>query len=71
MNLISEIRTNFSEIAYIEYYDFNDYTHMAQKVIGPNLMDYHGDFIPEFLNLDTLTDLNGELYPNITIDILS
>ena len=71
MNLISEMRSNFSEIAYIEYYGFNKYTYEAQKVIGPDLTDYQENFIPEFLNLDILTDLNGESYPNIDIDILS
>lgn len=71
MNMISEIRSNFGEIAYIEYYGFNSYDYMAQKVIGPDLTDFQDKFIPEFLNLDTLTDSNGELYPNITVDILS
>ena len=71
MNLISEIRANFSEIAYIEYYGFNSYDYMAQKVIGPDLTNYQDDFIPEFLNLDTLTDLNGESYPDITVTILN
>ena len=70
MNMISEIRTNFSEIAYIEYYGFNSYDYMAQKVIGPDLTDYQNNFIPEFLNLDTLINSNGEMYPNIIVDIL-
>lgn len=71
MNMISEIRSNFSEISYIEYYGFNKYKHEAQKVIGPDLTDFQGEFIPEYLNLDTLTDPNGEAYPNIIVDILN
>lgn len=71
MNMISEIRSNFSEIGYIEYYGFNSYDYMAQKVIGPDLTNFHDKFIPEFLNLDTLVDFNGEAYPNITVDILN
>ena len=70
MNLISEIKNNFAEITYIEYYGFNSYDYMAQKVIGPDLTDYQDNFIPEFLNLDTLVDVNGLTYPNITVDIL-
>ena len=71
MNLISELRSNFSEIGYIEYYGFNSYDYMAQKVVGPDLTDYQEAFIPEFLNLDILTDPNGSEYPNIIVDILS
>ena len=70
MNLISEIRSNFAEIAYLEYYGFNSYDYMAQTVIGPDLTEYHDDFLPEFLNLDTVMDANGEMYPNIVVDIL-
>lgn len=71
MNMIADIRSNFSEIAYIEYYGFNTYDYRAQTVVGPDLTNYQGEFIPEFLNLDTVTDSNGETYPNITVDILT
>ncbi len=71
INMISEIRSNFSEIAYIEYYGFNSYDHMAQKVVGPDLTNFQENFIPEFLNLDTLIDINGNTYPNIIVDILA
>lgn len=71
MNMISDIRANFSEIAYIEYYGFNTYDYKAQTVVGPDLTNYQGEFIPEFLNLDTITDYNGDTYPNITVDILA
>ena len=71
MNMISEIRSNFSEISYIEYYGFNSYDYMAQKVIGPDLTNFQDNFIPEYLNLDTLVDVNGEVYPNIIVDILN
>ena len=71
MNLISDLRMNFSEIAYLEYYGFNSYDYMAQKVVGPDLTDYQQKFIPEFLNLDIVSDVNGEQYPNIIVDILA
>lgn len=70
MNLISDIRNNFEEIAHLEYYGFNTYDYSAQKVIGPDLTLFIEDFIPEFLNLNILTDSNGVKYPDITVDIL-
>lgn len=71
MNLISEIKSKFSEITYIEYYGINSYDYMAQKIVGPTLTDFQNEFIPEFLNLDMLYDANGEPYPNISVRILS
>ena len=70
MNMIAALRQNFSEIAYIEYYGFNSYDYMAQRIVGPDLEEYFEDFIPEFLNLEIVTDVNGTKHPNITVDIL-
>ena len=70
MNMIAALRQNFSEIAYIEYYGFNSYDYMAQRIVGPDLEEYFEDFIPEFLNLEIITDVNGTKHPNITVDIL-
>ena len=58
-------------LTYLEYYGFNSYDYMAQKVVGPDLTDYQQEFIPEFLNLDIITDVNGDNYPNIIVDILT
>lgn len=71
MNMISALRTQFTEINYIEYYGFNKYDYMAQKIIGPNLNDFQEEFIPEFLNLNTVVDKNGVTHPDIIVDILS
>ena len=70
MNLIATLRENFPEIAYIEYYGFNSYDYKAQKILGPDLDAYQEYYIPEFLNLDIVTDSNGQKYPNIVVDIL-
>ena len=49
---------------------FNSYDYMAQRIVGPDLEEYFEDFIPEFLNLEIITDVNGTKHPNITVDIL-
>lgn len=69
-NLISDAKANFSEISYIEYYGFNIYDHMAQKIIGPDLDDYVEDYIPEFVNVKTATSVDGIEYPDIRVTIL-
>ena len=71
MNMIADIRAEFGEIQFLEYYAFNSYDHSAQRVIGPDLTEYQGEFVPEFLNLNILKDRNGNTYPDIQIDILS
>ena len=70
-NLISDAKSYFSEIAYIEYYGFNIYDHMAQKIVGPGMDEYVDDFIPEFININTAYTVDGVAYPDITVTILS
>ena len=70
LNLIAECKSNFSEIAYIEYYGFNNYNHMAQKIVGPSLDEYVDDFIPEFVNIRTTYTVDGVAYPDITVSII-
>ena len=69
-NLIYQLKAQFPEIQYIEYYGMNKYSYEAQKILGPDLTEYQKGFVPEFLNLEMVYDDNGEAYPNITIDIL-
>lgn len=69
-NLMSELKSEFSEIQYLEYYGFNTYDYMAQKIIGPGLDDYIDGYIPEFVNIATAYDKTGTAYPDITVDIL-
>lgn len=70
-NLIADAKQNFSEIAYLEYYGFNIYDHMAQKITGPELDDYVDDYIPEFVNIKTAYTVDGVEYPDIQVTILS
>lgn len=70
-NLISDAKANFSEISYIEYYGFNIYDHMAQKIIGPTMDDYVDDYIPEFINIKTTYSIDGVEYPDIQVLILN
>ena len=70
LNLTAAMEAQFSEIQYVEYYGFNSYNYKAQKIIGPDLDEYHADFIPEFLNIDVTTDANGDEVPNIQIGLI-
>ena len=70
MNLISELKNNFGEIEYIEYYGFNGYDYMAQKIIGPDMDEYIDGYIPEFINIDVNVS-GGVETPAIQVDILS
>ena len=70
LNLIADAKANFSDIAYIEYYGFNIYNHMAQKIVGPSLEDYIDEFIPEFVNIKTAYTADGVAYPDISVTIL-
>ena len=71
MNMLSALKEEYDEILYHEYYGFNSYNYMAQKVIGPDLAEYYDEFIPEFLNLNEITDSNGNKHPDIEITILT
>ncbi len=70
MNLIADLKKTFSEVIYIEYYGFNKYDHMAQKIIGPSLDKYTEDYIPEFINIGVVYTDEGEAYPDISITLI-
>ena len=70
MNLIADAKQNFGEISYMEYYGFNNYNHMAQKIIGPSMDDYVDEFIPEFINIRTAYTVDNVAYPDIVVTIL-
>lgn len=71
MNLIADLKTQFGEISYIEYYGFNRYDHMAQKIVGPALSTYVDEYIPEFVNINTAYDASGVAYPDVQVNILT
>lgn len=70
LNMVADIKANFSEIAYIVYYGFNIYDHEAQKIVGPDLGSYQDNFIPEFINIQIAYNQDGVSYPDIELDIL-
>lgn len=70
LNLITDLKTNFPEIGYLEYYGFNEFDHTAQKIIGPDLDSYLDNYIPEFLNVKNAIAMNGTVYPDITVVML-
>ena len=71
LNMIADTKAAFSEIAYIEYYGFNIYDHMAQKIVGPSIEEYIDSYIPEFINIKTAYTSDGVAYPDINVTILS
>ena len=71
LNMIADAKAAFSEIAYIEYYGFNIYDHMAQKIVGPSIEEYIDSYIPEFINIKTAYTSDGVAYPDINVTILS
>lgn len=74
LNMLADIKTEFSEIGYIEYYGFNSYDHGAQKIEAMENTELSTDqkknYIPEFINVYAKTE-NGALVPDINITILS
>lgn len=73
LNLIHDIKDNFSEIGYLEYYGFDDYEYDVQKIepIPTSEMDTEllSSYIPEFINISTHLE-NGENVPNIDVEFL-
>lgn len=73
LNMISDIKQEFPEIGYIEYYGFNSYDHWAQKIEG--LSEYQitqmglKDYIPEFINIRSIKD-GDKMVPKIDVTIL-
>ena len=73
LNLIHDIKENFPEIGYLEYYGFDDYGYEVQKIepIPTSEMDNEllSNYIPEFINICTFLE-NGQNVPNIEIEFL-
>jgi hypothetical protein len=74
MNLISSLKTEFSEIGFIEYYGFNNYEYSAQKIIPIDNDDLtsvqKSEYIPEFINIYSYKK-DGVLVPQIEVTILT
>lgn len=70
MNMISDIKAEFSEIAYLIYYGFNIYDHVAQKIVGPENIQYLSNYIPEFINVKLAYDADGLPYPDVEVALL-
>jgi len=73
MNMISDIKRDFPEIGYLEYYGFNDYGYDAQKIVpieNDELSDsMKTDYIPEFINIYT-SKIDGTYIPKIDVVFL-
>ena len=73
MNIIHNIKSNFSEIGYVEYYGFDEYSYEVQKIepiANSELSDeLLTNYIPEFINISTIME-NGENVPRIEVEFL-
>lgn len=73
LNMIAEIKSEFPEIGYIEYYGFNKYDHWAQKIEGYSELQISQlgirDYIPEFINIQSIED-GDKMVPKIDVTLL-
>ena len=74
LNLVADIEKAFSEIGYMEYYGFNEYSNNIQKIepVGLPEMGNHllMNYIPEFINVGTYKE-NNQVIPNISVEFLN
>lgn len=74
MNIIHNICQNFSEIGYIEYYGFDEYSYDIQKIEPVSNAEMSNElltnYIPEFINISTTME-NGENVPQIEVTFLN
>lgn len=72
-NMTTDIKNNFPEIDYLEYYGMNDYQYDVQKIESPSIQEIkalgNADYVPEFVNLKTYT-LEKETYLSVNITFL-
>lgn len=73
MNLIHDIKENFHEIGYIEYYGFDEYGYDVQKIEPVPTTEMSEtlllNYIPEFINVST-TFINGVNTPVVEVTFL-
>ena len=73
MNIIHDIISNFSEIGYVEYYGFDEYSYDVQKIEPVSTAEMSDEmlknYIPEFINISTIVE-NGENVPQIEVTFL-
>lgn len=70
-NLTTYIETKYSDqLVYFEFVSINGYGPGTQHIYMPE--SYHGDVVPEFLNIDINNDTNSVNYdePNINIEVI-
>lgn len=72
-NMTTDIKNNFPEIDYLEYYGMNDYAYDVQKIESPSIQEIkalgNADYVPEFVNLKTYT-LENNTYLSVNITFL-
>lgn len=73
LNLTNSVASQFPEIGYMEYYGINKFDQTVQKIISMPSAELLASgitgYIPEFVNIRTITD-KGQVYPNINVTFL-
>lgn len=68
-NLTTYIETKYKDqLVYFEFVDFNGYGAGNQHIYIPE--EYHGDVVPEFLNINIVNDETSEYYNEPDIEII-
>ena len=74
LSMINDIQRKFSEIGYMEYYGFNDFTETTQKIEPIPTTEMSTElllnYIPEFINISS-HESNGEIIPDIDVEFLN
>ena len=73
MTMVKDIQSAFSEIGFMEYYGFNDFSESIQKIEPVSRTEMSEElilnYIPEFINIATYIE-NGEITPDVEVDFL-
>lgn len=72
MNLLSSCKEEFSEISYMEWYGINSFDYGIQKIECENNINKSiPNFIPEFVNINSILLPNGISVPDISLKLLN
>lgn len=75
LRMIADCTQAISEIDHMEYYGFNDYDHGVQSIEGLSDLEISENgivnYIPEFININTIPQIDGTNMPDIEIILLN
>lgn len=75
LRMIAECTNEINEVEYMEYYGFNSYDYSTQTIEGLTdlAISENGivDYIPEFININSLPQIDGTNMPDIELTLLN